>query len=284
VSAVPGGGPFNAARTIARLGVTTTFVGGLSQDAFGVRISRLLADDGVEVPVAPFPDELTTLALAELDGHGAASYVFYTEGTAAPALRHEHLPAGLVDGIEVLHVGTLGLVLEPMATTIETVVGEVSEQTLVFLDPNCRPATVRDEAAYRARLQRLLARADVVKVSGDDLAYLDPSVPQIQAARALLAYGPRVVLFTDGGSAVNVLTPKDETTLQVPSVEVVDTVGAGDAFGGAFLAFWVGAGLGRDELADLTLLHHTVGRAIVVAGITCTRAGANPPHLDELPG
>ena len=196
LAAVPGGGPFNAARTLARLGVPTTFVGGLSPDEFGRRITRALADDGVTVPVAPYADLLTTLAVAQLDAHGAASYAFYIDGTAAPALATHDLPAGLVERIAVLHVGTLGLVLEPMAGTVERVVGAVSDQTLVFLDPNCRAATIHDDHAYRARLERILGRADVVKVSGDDLAWLAPAVDPLEAARALLQHGAAVVLFT----------------------------------------------------------------------------------------
>jgi fructokinase len=281
LEAVPGGGPFNLARTAARLGVTTAFGGGISDDVFGRRISALLAQDGVATPVSPRSGRATTLALAELDPGGAATYTFYVDGTAAAELHDGDLVIG--DDVDVLAVGTLGLVLEPIATTVEALVASAPERLLVFLDPNCRPSIIGDDDAYRARLERVLARADVVKVSGDDLAYLDPDADPVTVAAGLLTLGPRVVLFTDGGDSVRILTRDGQVVVPVPEVDVVDTVGAGDAFGGAFLAFWERAGNHRDDLADLGKVRDAVERAIVVAGITCTRPGADPPRLAELP-
>jgi fructokinase len=281
LEAVPGGGPFNLARTAARLGVRTAFGGGISPDVFGRRIAALLEADGVATPVAPRTGLSTTLAIAELDPGGAASYTFYLDGTAAAELHDGDVEIG--DDVEILAVGTLGLIAEPIAATVEALVAGVSEHVLVFVDPNCRPTIIRDDAGYRARLDRVLRRADVVKVSGDDLAYLDPAGAPVDVARGLLAHGPRVVLFTDGGDAVRILVEGEEVVVPVPGVQVVDTVGAGDAFGGAFLAFWHLAGHHRTDLTDLEKVRAAVARAIVVAGITCTRAGANPPLLEELP-
>ena len=282
IAAVPGGGPFNVARTISRLGVPASFGGGVSDDVFGRRIAALLADDGVDVPVAVRTGRPTTLALAELDDAGAATYRFYLTGTSAADVELADLPP-LAD-VRVLAVGTLGLVMAPIASTVDAAVAGVGDDALVFVDPNCRPGTIGDEAAYRALLDRLFARADVVKVSGDDLAFLDPSSPAIDVARAIQARGARIVLFTDGAHAVRVVHADGDLTVAVPKVDVVDTVGAGDSFGGAFLAFWDAAGRGRHDLDDLDLVRATVERAVVVAGITCTRAGADPPRLDELPG
>ena len=281
IEAVAGGGPFNLARTVARLGVPCSFGGGVSDDAFGRRIAALLADDGVGTPVSTRLGLPTTLALAELDAGGAATYRFYIDGTSAPDVALDDLPQ--LDGLEVLAVGTLGLVMHPIADTVGSAVAAVGDATLVFVDPNCRPGTIRDEDAYRALLDRLFARADVVKVSGDDLAYLDPTRPGLEVAQGIVARGVRVVLFTDGADAVRIVTSDDVVTVPVPSLDVVDTVGAGDSFGGAFLAFWHSAGRGRHDLADASAVLATVERAVVVAGITCTRAGANPPRIDELP-
>ena len=281
IEAIAGGGPFNIARTVARLDVPVAFGGGVSDDAFGRRISALLKADGVTVPVATRTGLPTTLALAELDAHGAATYRFYLDGTSAPDVTLDDLPS--LDGLRILAVGTLGLVMHPIADTVDSAVAAVGDSTLVFVDPNCRPGTIPDEAAYRALLDRLFARADVVKVSGDDLAYLDPDRPGIEVAQDIVARGARVVLFTDGGDAVRIVTRDDVVTVAVPRVEVVDTVGAGDSFGGAFLAFWESAGRGRADLDDAEAVRTTVERAVVVAGITCTRAGANPPRLSELP-
>lgn len=283
LAAAAGGGPFNAARTLGRLGVDTVFLGGLADDRFGRMLRGRLEEDGVRLGI-PQPLGLpTTLALAELDESGAASYQFYFDNTAAPQVLPADVDRVVTAATRVLHVGTLGLLLEPMATTLEAAVAAAPSDMLVFVDPNCRPRVVRDRDAYVGRLHRVLARADVVKVSGDDLEYLAPDLAPIEAARSLLAHGPSVVLFTDGAAAIHVLTAHGERSVAVPRVDVVDTVGAGDSFGGGFLATWVDAGHHRDELADLDAVEAATRRAVVVAGITCTRAGAEPPTLAELP-
>lgn len=283
ITAVAGGGPFNAARTLGRLGVETSFLGGLADDRFGHLLRDRLVADGVRLGMPDLLPLPTTLALAELDEHGAASYQFYVDNTAAPAVTDADAHGAVDASTRVLHVGTLGLLLEPMATSLETLVRDVGDDVLVFVDPNCRPRVVRDRDAYVARLHRVLARADVVKVSGDDLDYLAPGLGPVEAALALLELGPRVVLFTDGGRAVHVLTADGSFVVDVPRVDVVDTVGAGDSFGGGFLAAWMSEGLGRQALGDLDALRRATERAVVVAAITCSRAGAEPPHLAELP-
>ncbi len=279
-TAVPGGGPFNAARTIARLGVPVAFGGRLSTDAFGRRLSTMLTDDGATVALPAREDLLTTLALAELDESGAATYRFYTLGTAGPAVSPGDLT--LTPGTTLVSVGTLGLILEPIATAAEELVSTLPHDVLLVLDPNCRPLVTPNAVEYRARIHRIVPRADVVKVSGDDLQYLYPEFSPIDAARQLLVEGARLVLFTDGAASVRALTRDWEAELPVPRVDVVDTVGAGDAFGGAFIAFWQRSERGRTDLTNESLVRETVERAIAVAGITCQRAGANPPFLHEL--
>jgi fructokinase len=150
-----------------------------------------------------------------------------------------------------------------------------------MLDPNCRPGVIPDRAGYLDRLGAVLARADVVKVSRDDLAYLDPDAAPVDAARAIARGGPSVVLLTDGGRAVIVVTATETFEAAVPQVRVVDTVGAGDAFGGGFLARWIECGRGRADLADISAVRDAVTLAVAVASVTCQRAGANPPNRDE---
>lgn len=283
VDARPGGGPYNAARTLARLGTPVQYLGGLSRDRFGALLQSRLTADGVALDHAVLTGAPTTLAVAELDPSGAATYRFYLEGTAAPQVAADQALAARDPATRAVHVGTLGLVLEPLATSVEVLLGALSPEILVFADPNCRPRVIADRAAYLARVDRVLARADVVKVSGDDLEVLAPGSEPLEAARGLLGKGPRVVLFTDGAAAVRVLRPDGEDVVAVPAVDVVDTVGAGDAFGGAFLSFWLGAGRGREDLADPDALRTAVTRAVEVARITCQRVGAEPPRLDELP-
>ena len=118
----PGGGPFNTARTIGRLGQPVADLGRLSRDRFGRRLEALLADDGVALGSVVHTDEPTTLALAEVDGDGVARSRFYERGTAAPGLEPGAALAALPDTVDMLHVGTLGLALEPVASALEAVV------------------------------------------------------------------------------------------------------------------------------------------------------------------
>ena len=282
LSANPGGGPYNAARTMARLGADCSFLGRVSDDRFGRDLLAALRADGVGLDLVVHTGEPTTLAVAELDADGAATYRFYTEGTSAAGLRPGDVAGGLPGSTLALHVGTLGLVLQPTAATVAALVAQAPADVLVFVDPNCRPSVVGDRAAYLAGLWVVLERADVVKVSGDDLDFMYPGTAHLAAARELAAGGPSVVLFTDGARSVHIVTDSAELEVPVPEVTVVDTVGAGDAFGGAFLTAWLSGGRGAGDLGDLPALRSAVETAVVVAAVTCGRQGADPPRLSDL--
>lgn len=282
LSAIPGGGPYNTARTIARLGGQVAFLGRLSDDRFGRMLRAALSADGVSADLVAATNAPTTLAVAELDADGAASYRFYLHGTSAPGLTGADAAGVAVLAPAALHVGTLGLVMEPIGSTLEGLVVTASPSTIVMLDPNARPSATPDPAAFRARIRRLATRADVVKVSDDDLAFLTPDGSADEAVEQLLAAGVRVVLRTDGGRAVEVRGAAFRSVIPVPAVDVVDSVGAGDAFGGGFLAAWVAAGRDRTAFADQSVVEDAVRFGIRVASITVTRAGADPPTLAEL--
>ncbi len=277
VTAKLGGGPFNAARAIGRLDSAVAFLGALSGDRFGTLLRRQLLVDGVDDSLVQFTELPTTLASAELDEHGAATYHFYLAETAAPNLHPLPLPASL----SILHVGTLGMVLEPMASTLEAVVRSIDDDVLVLLDPNCRPRVTADRVGYMARLERMLRRADVVKVSGDDLDFISPD-DHPAGVRMLLDGGPKLVLHTNGSRSVNIHSVAGEVEVSVPPVEVADTIGAGDSFGGAFAAWWDQAGLGRHDLDDRHAVRAAVAAAVEVAAVSCTRVGAQPPRRAEL--
>lgn len=280
----PGGGPFNTARTIARLEQPAAFLGCLSTDPFGERLRRALADDGVSLEAAVSVDLPTTLAVAAVGDDGAARYVFYVADTSAPALTEKAALAALPERVDALHVGTLGLVLEPMAAALEAMVAWVGGlgETLVMVDPNCRPSLIRDPGPYRRRLRRVLGSSHVVRASGDDLRWLEPEAAPIEAARTLLGCGPRVALVTCGGDGAVVVTGDTSVPVAAVPADVVDTIGAGDAFGGAFLAWWRRQNLGPGDLDDLEAVTAAVRFACVVAARTCERAGASPPTLAEL--
>jgi fructokinase len=158
----------------------------------------------------------------------------------------------------------------------------VLPDALVMLDPNCRPGAIADRTAYLGRIGRIAARADVVKASVDDLGYLYPGSSPAEAAELLLAGGSALVLVTDGPRPATAFLPGAVLSVEVPAVTVVDTIGAGDAFGGGFLAWWTSNGLTRSDLKRPPLVRTAVQAAVAVSAATCTRPGADPPTLADL--
>ncbi len=282
VTSVVGGAPLNTARAIARLGQPATFLGGVSTDAFGRRIRALLDADGVVLGLGAQVPEPTTLAIAALDDGGAATYRFLMEGTSSAALTPGEALAHADPAARALHVGTLGLVLQPLADATVALVAAASDEQLVMVDPNCRPSVMAGSAVFAQALAAVLPRADVVKVSGDDLAFLSPDIEPVAAARALHDSSGAVVLFTDGGAAVHVIAGGVDVVVDVPAVPVVDTVGAGDSFSGGVLAWWLRSGRTRADVSDVDAVVDAVRFGVQVAGRTCQRAGADPPFAHEV--
>jgi fructokinase len=278
----PGGGPFNTARTIARLGVDVAFLGRLSSDPRGAMLRRALEDDGVDLRWVVGTDAPTTTAIAELDAEGVATYRFEVAGTSAPGLAIADVLPAFRPGPDAVHVGSLGLGVEPIASSLADGIGQHAGGAVVMVDPNCRPQVILDRETYLYRLRAVFARADVVKVSVDDLGFIAPGDVPEAAARALVAMGPAVILLTDGARSVRVIAAGYAFEVPVPVVEVVDTVGSGDAFGGAFLARFMETSGERAGLRDHGIVRDAVGLAVRVASLTCQRLGADPPRRLEL--
>lgn len=282
VAARPGGGPFNTARTLGRLGAPVTFLGRLSRDAFGRMLRASLGRDHVALGVSVLADAPTTLAVAECAPGGGTRYAFHLTGSAAADLGYSELAAALPDRVTAVHVGTLALVMEPIASSVEQLMADVPPDALVMVDPNPWPGAIDDRDAYLDRFEGVMHRADAVKVSVEDLDYLCPGVPAEVAATTLLGEKLALVLVTDGPRPARAFLPSGEVSVAVPEVEVVDTIGAGDAFGGAFLAWWSANGLGRDDLRLAGPVREAMRAAAEVASLTCTRRGAEPPSLAEV--
>jgi fructokinase len=278
----PGGGPFNTARTIGRLEQPVAFLGRLSIDRFGRTLDAMLEADGVGRGSVIDTNQPTTLAIAEVDHEGVARYRFYERGTSATGLETDAALAALPERVDILHAGTLGLTLEPVATATEAVIERVAGNALVAVDPNIRPWVIDDEDAYRARLERVLARSHVVKVSEEDVGWLYPGLPTAEAVRRLLERGPTVGLLTRGPNGALVVTRSAEVAVPAPRAKVVDTIGAGDAFGGGFLAWWSERGLDRDDLERIDVVTEATAFACLVAARTCSKPGAEPPYRSEL--
>lgn len=276
VVATLGGAPFNVARAAGRLGAPVAFVGAVSTDRFGTRMMEQLRTDGVDTAAVSRVDVPTTLAAAEVDEDGTASYRFYLDGTSAPVL--DWLPP--VGPSDLVVTGGLALVLEPMATAVDGLVGGAAP---LLVDVNCRPRVIGDPVAYRRRVASIVAGSRVVKVSDEDLGVLAPGVEPMTAAADLLELGPDVVLVTAGGAGVTVLGAGGHRFVPVVAVDVVDTIGAGDSFVGAFAAWWLATGRDVDAFGDLDSVEAAVRAANVAAAVTCSRTGADPPRRHDLP-
>ena len=277
-----GGGPFNVARAVARLGQQSAFLGRLSGDRFGRLLRGDLDRQGVLLAIESAADAPTTLALVDVDPAGVPGYQFYLNGTSAAAI--EPGQATLPAGTTALHIGSLGLVMEPIGTSLEQLVGTLPAGLTVMLDPNCRPGAIVSRRAYLDRLERIARRVDVIKTSTEDLAYLFPGQDPQSAAAGLLAWGPACVVVTDGAAPVHAFAAGEEIRAEVPSAKIVDTVGAGDAFGGAFLTWWMGNGLGQADFREPAAVRSATQSAIYASVVACTRRGAEPPWAYELAG
>ncbi len=277
---VPGGGPMNVAVAAARLDGPSAFVGCVSTDEYGVLIWDHLLANGVDVRACGRSDRPTAKAIVE----HRPQLVFRFEGTdtadtqlAAPDLT----PFG--PGPHILHGGTLGLFRGRTAETLATMVER--HDGLVSLDPNVRPQIIDDRPGWDHYHGRWLAKTAVYKASDEDLQWIWPQRSPEESAAALLAAGVDVVVLTRGGDGLSIMRADDEIVVPAPEVEVVDTVGAGDTIVATMLTSLAERDVtDRDRLRELSVedWREFGTRAVAAAGITCSRAGADPPYRREL--
>lgn len=279
---VAGGAVFNTAIALGRLGELAGFFYGLSTDLMGDVLVRALTASSVDFSKCVRSPRPTTLAFVKLDG-GHARYFFYDEGSAGRMVTVADLPE--FPDAQALHFGAISLIGEPVGTALEALAMREKDRCVISLDPNVRPSFVKDEPTYRARLERMLAVADIIKVSDDDLAWLSPGVGFEAKAAEWLAAGASLMVLTRGEKGALAITRAGR--LEVPAVpaNVVDTVGAGDTFNAGLLAGLRRAGrLTKQGLAGIG--HEGLGEALRlaarVAAVTVSRAGANPPFAHEL--
>jgi fructokinase len=280
----PGGSPYNVAMGVGRLGSPVWFLGRLSNDGFGQRLRSHLQDSQVNLDYVVEGSELTTLAMVTLSPSREPIFSFYCENTADRLLRPDHLPERLPEGA-LLHFGSISMLLEPTASTIEALVQREAGARLITLDPNVRPFLIPDKSAYLQRLQGWLALSDLVKVSQADLEWLYPGRPLEEVAAEWRSYGPELIVITRGGEGAMALSRQGFCQAAAPRVEVADTVGAGDAFmGGALHWLEQHQVQQRTQLAALTQeqIVSMLAFSARVAALTCTRSGANPPWREEV--
>jgi len=273
-----GGAVFNTSIALGRLGADVQLFTGLSSDLFGDVLRDQLASSKVDASLCAVSDRPTTLAFVKLvDGH--ASYAFYDENTAGRMLSVEDLPDVTADA---MFFGGISLVVEPCASAYEALMLREAPQRLTMIDPNIRPTFIKDEAAYRARVMRMMAAADVVKTSDEDLEWISGDV---DASVLLGDNKTRIVLLTRGSKGVTIVTRDGSRDVLANKATVVDTVGAGDTFNAGFLEGLSRSGhLSKDALPNATLDDLAAAAALgaKAAAITVSRAGANPPWSHEL--
>ena len=271
-----GGAALNMAVALARLDTPVSLFTGLSTDMFGNQLRATLAAAGVGDRAAT-SDRPTTLAFVELVD-GSARYAFFDENTAGRMLTADDLPA--LDDVQAVALGGISLAVEPCADAFETLCTRAAPNKLVMIDPNIRPLFISDEARYRARLTRMMAVADIVKLSDEDLDWWNGG-----DIDALLASGPKMLVMTKGPEGAVAIRASGMVSVPATRVDVVDTIGAGDTFNAGFMAGLSDANaLSKAALATLSddTLRNALTLGVQAAGITVSRAGANPPHRSEL--
>ena len=276
-----GGAVFNTSVALGRLGADVGLFSGISTDMLGEVLIDSLTAANVDTSALNHSDRPTTVAFVKLvDGH--ATYAFYDENTAGRMLTPADLPQTDADA---LFFGGISLVVEPCAIAYEALLDAKSNDSVAMIDPNIRPSFITDEATYRARLDRMLAKSDIIKLSDEDLFWLsgDGDIPTL--AHGLLDNDAKLVCITQGAEGVTGYTAHHTVQVAAQRVEAVDTVGAGDTFNAGVLhSLATNNALTKSAITNLS--EADIAAALEMgartAAITVSRAGANPPWAHEL--
>jgi fructokinase len=276
---VVGGGPANTAKALARLGHDVDFIDGISSDAFGVMARKELERDGVGLALSLSSDKPTCTATVTLDAHGSASYEFLIDETATFDFAHSWLPDPERLKPSVLHIGTLVTIVEPATTVLYEWAVKTAEFAPIVFDPNVRTSVVGDHTAYRAAVEKWVEISSVIKLSDDDISWLYPDESMDEVAQRWIANGASLVVVTRGAKGIIGYTEHGFEEVDGAKVSVVDTVGAGDTVGAILVE-----GIVTHSVDGLQgqVLNAVLHRAAIAAGITVSRAGAQPPRLHEL--
>jgi fructokinase len=279
-----GGAVFNTAIALGRLGTPAAFFSGVSNDMLGEILADTLTASKVDTSFCARSDRPTTVAFVKLV-NGQATYAFYDEGTAGRMLSLDELPI-LPAQIGTLFFGGISLVNDPAASTYEALQAREAPTRVTMIDPNIRPGFIAGkEDQYRARIERMIALADIVKLSDEDLHWLMGAGDLVDLARQILSKGPKVVFITEGAAGARAITTTQNRFVAATPVTVADTVGAGDTFNaGALAALHATGALTKARLLAVsdTELDAALTLGTRAAAVTVSRPGANPPWANEL--
>ena len=277
--AVVGGGPANSAKALAKLGINTQFIDGISTDMYGQMALKQLHQDGVLLDYVKFSDKPTCLAIVSLNNAGSATYEFLIDGTATFDYTPEWLPDPLTLKPSLLHIGTLVTAIEPAASVLHKWASVVKSVAPIVFDPNIRPAVMADRKVYVRQVERWIQISSAVKVSDDDIYWLYPDKSIDDVANTWLSMGPELIVVTFGDKGLSGYRRGEKVSVDAKKVVVADTVGAGDTVGAILVEAIV-----EEGLANLTgqLLIAKLERAAKAAAITVSRTGALPPGRDEI--
>lgn len=278
----PGGSPFNVAIGLARLGARSALLTGISNDPFGRQLVDVLKSEDVAPDYLVHTGRRTTLSVVAFDRSGVPAYAFYGVGSADCSITKSDLPE-LPDQVTGLHFGSYSIVVPPAADAF-CELADRERDRFISLDPNVRLSVEPDPARWRERIALMVGRATLVKVSLEDIETLYPGTGAIDIARSWAASGPAMVVLTRGAQEITAVRGSDEVSVSPPAVEVVDAVGAGDAFQALLLAELSGTSRPADYLKTLSqdgvaALLHKAARA---ASFTCSRRGADLPRRRDL--
>ncbi|NIZ60194.1 carbohydrate kinase [Sedimentitalea sp. CY04] len=280
-----GGAVFNSAIALGRLGVQTGLLSGISSDMFGQQLMAALEASNVDTSNVVASDRPSTLAFVQLID-GQAAYSFFDENTAGRMLELQEIP-DLTEGVSTLFFGGISLACEPCADAYAALLEREGGDRVVMLDPNIRPGFIQDVTRYRVRIEQMIARSDIVKVSDDDLNWMLPGPMSLsQKAGMLLEKGPSVIFLTQGSKGATGFLPNGtEVAVAAEKAQIVDTVGAGDTFNAGVLAkLFELDQLRKSELKTLPgqALEQALLNGARAAAIAVSRAGSNPPWANEL--
>ncbi|MEM9583824.1 MAG: carbohydrate kinase [Pseudomonadota bacterium] len=278
-----GGAVFNTAIALGRLECKPGFFCPLSSDLFGELLVDKLNDADVNIDLSPRPDAPTTLAFVRLQ-NGQATYTFYDENSALTSLREDDLPP-LPNRVNALFFGGISLAAGQSAQAFAALLARSGSDRVTMIDPNIRPGFIKNRDDFVTRINAMMAQCDIVKLSDEDLHWLEGDGEIAALAQGILSRGTKLVLITQGADGVIGYMANQRVFSPAQKVEVVDTVGAGDTFNAGFLASLQENDLLRkSDISNLShaQLQNALAMGARCAAVTVSRAGANPPKRSEL--